>query len=249
VETAKINNLAVTTAKIADLNVTTAKIADLNVTTAKIADANVTNAKLASGIDAGKLTTGTLPVARIADGGLTAAKLASNAVETAKIANAAVTPAKLSQPLTIGTFVSTTSGTSIDFTGIPSWVKKITVLLNQVSLSGDSSILVRIGAGSIATSGYLAGSHGTNNSGITSLNGFPFVIVGSAISVCGAIRMELADTNTWISTHGGYLVTTNVSVTGGGVATIAGNIDRIRITTVNGTNTFDGGGINIMYEG
>jgi hypothetical protein len=63
------------TATIGSNAVTTAKIADANVTTAKIADANVTNAKLASGIDAAKLTTGTLPIARVADGAIAAAKL------------------------------------------------------------------------------------------------------------------------------------------------------------------------------
>jgi hypothetical protein len=105
VATANIANLAVTTAKIADSNVTTAKIADLAVTaakiasnsvtsselansavatanianlavtTAKIADGNVTNVKLASGIDASKLTTGTLPSARIASGAIALSQL------------------------------------------------------------------------------------------------------------------------------------------------------------------------------
>ncbi len=33
---------------------------------------------------------------------------------------------------------NSTSGTSIDFTGIPGWTKKITVMLNAVSQSGTS---------------------------------------------------------------------------------------------------------------
>jgi hypothetical protein len=33
----------------------------------------------------------------------------------------------------------------------------------------------------------------------------------------------------------------------GGVA-LGGALDRVRITTVNGTDTFDAGSINILYE-
>ena len=53
-----------------------------------------------------------------------------------------------------GTAVASTSGTSIDFTGIPSWVKRITVMLSGVSTSGTSIVLIQIGAGSVTTSGY-----------------------------------------------------------------------------------------------
>jgi hypothetical protein len=65
----------VTPAKLNSAAAPTVVVADNEVTTAKIADASVTNAKLASGIDASKLTTGTLPIARIADAAITAAKL------------------------------------------------------------------------------------------------------------------------------------------------------------------------------
>jgi hypothetical protein len=87
---AKLNTTAAPTVVVADNEVTTAKILDANVTTAKIADANVTNAKLATGIDASKLTTGTLPIARIADDAVTNDKLslAANAGEIKKALNA-----------------------------------------------------------------------------------------------------------------------------------------------------------------
>lgn len=57
--------------------------------------------------------------------------------------------------LTSGTAVATTSGTSIDFTGIPSWAKKITVMFSAVSTNGTSPIQVQIGAGSVSNSGYV----------------------------------------------------------------------------------------------
>ena len=58
--------------------------------------------------------------------------------------------------LTSGTAVASTSGTSIDFTGLPSWVKRITVIFNGVSLSGSSNLLIQLGTGSTTytTSGY-----------------------------------------------------------------------------------------------
>jgi microcystin-dependent protein len=67
----------VTPAKLNSAAAPTVVVADGEVTTSKIADGAVTDVKLASGIDASKLTTGTLPIARIADSSVTQAKLAS----------------------------------------------------------------------------------------------------------------------------------------------------------------------------
>jgi hypothetical protein len=72
-----VSGETVTPTKLNSTAAPTVVVADNEVTTAKILDANVTNAKLASGIDASKLTTGTLPIARIADGAVSAAKLAA----------------------------------------------------------------------------------------------------------------------------------------------------------------------------
>jgi hypothetical protein len=41
----------------------------------------------------------------------------------------------------------------------------------------------------------------------------------------------------------------NYSFVTGGVKTLSGTLDRLRITTVNGTDTFDAGSINILIEG
>jgi hypothetical protein len=68
----------VTPTKLNSAAAPTVVVADNEITTSKILDANVTNAKLATGIDASKLTTGTLPIARIADGAVSAAKLGAN---------------------------------------------------------------------------------------------------------------------------------------------------------------------------
>jgi hypothetical protein len=227
----KLNSTAAPTVAVADNEVTTAKIADANVTTAKIADGNVTNAKLATGIDASKITTGTLPIARIADG--------------------AVTPAKLSQPLTIGTFVSTTSGTSIDFTGIPSWARRITISLYEVSTNGTSVVVFRVGDGSILMSGYVAGASyiGPSSVGNTSYtSGFGTVYASSGEVRSGSCVLTNIGGNIWVAS-GTFCNTNGAGVILSGSIVPSGTLDRVRMTTVNGTDTFDGGGINIMYEG
>ena len=55
-------------------------------------------------------------------------------------------------------------------------------------------------------------------------------------------------TNIWTSGHLVRLLTTNTQNGAGGV-TLGGTLDRIRITTVNGTDTFDAGTINLLLEG
>jgi len=267
VTTAKIADSNVTTAKIADSNVTTAKIADSNVTTAKIADAGVTSTKIAdANVTAAKIADANVTTAKIADANVTAAKLASNAVETtkiadanvttAKIANAAVTPAKLSQPLTLATAQNTTSGTSINFTGIPSWVKRITVIFNGVSSNGSSAHLIQLGTSlGVSTSGYLSyytwtGSNG-GSSGGSSFQGFVMNHgINSDIKYSHMVITLISGT-TWVSSHSGGYTNGQISFSqsGGGNVTLSGTLDRIRLTTVNGTDTFDAGSVNIMYEG
>jgi hypothetical protein len=214
------------------ITVATANILDANVTTAKIADANVTDAKLATGIDASKLTTGTLPIARIAD--------------------AAVTPAKLSQPLTLATAQNTTSGTSIDFTDVPSWVKRITVMFNGVSTNGSSLVRVQVGSGSIATTGYQSTGN-TPGATVNSTAGFATIYAGDAgYSMSGTMQILLLSGFTYVASSLLSLIQagTGINITmGTGTVTLSGTLDRIRLTTVTGTDTFDAGSVNIMYEG
>jgi len=145
-----------------------------------------------------------------------------------------------------GTAVASTSGTSIDFTGIPSWAKRVTVMFNGVSTSGTSHYLVQVGAGSITTSGYASGSY--NGSAVTSTTGM-IVEAGSASLVQnGHVIFTSVGSNLWVSSHVVGRSNDGVSTNGGGTVTLSGTLDRVRITTVNGTDTFDAGSINILYE-
>ena len=153
-----------------------------------------------------------------------------------------------------GTAVASTSGTSIDFTSIPSWVRRITVMFNGVSTSGTSNIQVQIGAGSVTTSGYVSsiigGSTGNVLSGTTATSGFLCVqqLVASYLNN-GQVVITSANTNLWVASSVMTTSTTGSGVIGGGSITLGGTLDRVRITTVNGTDTFDAGTINILYEG
>lgn len=175
----------------------------------------------------------------------------TNSVATAAIQASATTPAKLSQPLTLGTAQNTTSGTSIDFTGIPSWVKRITVMFNGMSTSGTSVPLIQLGSGSVTTSGYLGSA--SNSSSVVSTANFTtgagmFSAFAATSLVRGVATIINLSGNTWvISGNSGFSDNTATSNYSSGV-TLSGTLDRVRITTVNGTDTFDAGSINIMYE-
>lgn len=157
-----------------------------------------------------------------------------------------------------GTATASTSGTSIQFTSIPSWVKKITVILQGVSTSGTSDALLRIGSGSITTSGYtsIGGSYWTGSSGSASVtSGIALAyaaVTYAAGAFTGAITLNLlnSSTNLWVAS--GSLSSTGGAVTFSsavvGSLALSGTLDRIALTTVNGTDTFDAGSVNIFYE-
>ncbi len=188
-----------------------------------------------------------ITTAKIADANVTTAKIANAAVTTAKIADANVTPTKLAQPLTRGTAVATTSGTSVDFTGIPSWVNRITVTVNGVSKNGSGSLLFQLGTSSgVETTGY--GSACTNFVGnVTSNTGFIVADGNASFATNGHLVLTHVGSNAWVGNFVGSLTSATFFL-GGGAKTLAGALDRIRITTSTGTDVFDAGSVNILYE-
>ena len=158
------------------------------------------------------------------------------------------------QKLTQGTAAATTSGTSKDFTSIPSWVKRITVVLNGVSTNGTSSVLVQVGTGGApTTSGYLGASVILGNAGAaTNLSsGFRifFNTSDAATSVRhGHIILANVSGNVWAASGVIGLSDSSWASIIGGTISLAGALDTVRLTTVGGTDTFDAGSINILYE-
>jgi hypothetical protein len=151
------------------------------------------------------------------------------------------------------TAVPSTSGTSIDFTSIPSYVKRITVMFRGVSTSSTSDILIRLGTSSgVTTTGYATYGLRTGATSVTSganlTTGFASVSTQAASVYSGSVIFSALGGDIWTgfglladSVGGnGYIITGGIS--------LATTLDRVRITTVNGTDTFDAGTINILYE-
>jgi len=154
-----------------------------------------------------------------------------------------------SDGLTLGTAQNTTSGTSIDFTSIPSWAKRITLMLNGVSTNGISSPQIQIGAGSVETTGYSGFTWNNASGGVTmSTTGFSIASANASATLYGSLVFTLMGGNLWQVSSALTSAGTTIALITAGTKTTSGTLDRLRLTTVSGTDTFDAGSVNIMYE-
>jgi hypothetical protein len=154
--------------------------------------------------------------------------------------------------LVSGTAVASTSGTSIDFTGIPAWAKRITVIFNGVSTTGTANHMVQLGSGSVTTTGYVSGIAVATSTWVGSIisgtTGFQtYNVAAASDNAYGTLVLTLVGSNTWIASSSTYSTGVRMSFGNGGI-TLSGVLDRVRITTSTGTDTFDAGTINILYE-
>src|SRR5210317_1711916 len=155
--------------------------------------------------------------------------------------------------LTRETEEASTSGTAIDFTSIPPGVRRITILLDQVSTNGTEYMLIQIGTGgSPTTSGYFSRTGQTfsaNGNPHSSTNGFSTTWGSIAGNRTGALFLHNMSGNKWICS-GMHSANDGVNigvVMVGGVVTLSGELDMVRITQA-GSNTFDQGSINLILE-
>ena len=233
-------------------------IDDSTVSGADVQDGTLTGADVQDGSLAGAdIQDGSITNADIQDGSVTNTDLADSAVTTAKLANSAVTRAKVGESLVnLGTVQATTSGTSKDFTGIPSWARRVVLLFNGVSSAGANDLLIQLGVGTTpTTSGYQnAQSTLSYTSGIantSSTAGIPIFNNLGTYVFTGRITLELLDptANTWIVI--GHLVSTATTlgtVVSGGLITLSGALGMVRLTTSTGTPAFDAGSVNLAWE-
>ena len=148
----------------------------------------------------------------------------------------------------------TASGTSVDFTSIPSTVERITVMFRGVSTNGSSFPLVQLGtSGGVVATGYTGAVLGINDAnaiaGSNFTTGFSIRTVSSSTaSFSGTFVFTNLTGNTWVlSGNISDTADTRISISNGFIA-LSGTLDRVRITTINGTDAFDAGTINILYE-
>jgi hypothetical protein len=157
---------------------------------------------------------------------------------------------------TVGLLVSGTavsaSGTAVDFTGLPAGVRRITVMFNGVSTSGTSIWLLQLGdSGGIENTGYNGQSTANSSSPLqtTSTAGFPIYVNAATYNPNGILTITNISGNIWVVAGVLANITTAVfQITCAGSKELSATLDRVRLTTTNGTDTFDAGTINILYE-
>lgn len=151
---------------------------------------------------------------------------------------------------------ATVSGTFIDFSptdgsGIPDWAKEIIVSTTGVSTNGTSHVQLQLGAGAVQSTGYTAAAGYNANGGAlvttTYTAGFGMLFAAVNESRTGNILLTKASGNSWVASH--TVISANGISSGAGAVTLSDTLDRIRITTVNGTDTFDAGSVSIIVKG
>jgi len=151
----------------------------------------------------------------------------------------------------LATEVTLTNQTVVEFLSIPSWARRITMLFDAVSSSGTSEWLIQLGdSGGFENTGYLGAGLRTGATSITHVSntsGFLLPNNVAANSLAGAVNIHHMTGNTWCAT-GSIGGTTNTALLTSGSKTTSAALDRIRLTTVNGTDTFDAGTLNISYS-
>jgi hypothetical protein len=184
--------------------------------------------------------------------GLSAGGLPDASITTAEIADLNVTPAKLSQKLTLGTAITSASGSSLDFPSIPSWVERITISLNGISFAATGAAVIRLGvSNTLVTSGYVAARIGFTTAPamvVTSVTDgvASFGTSAAASTVIGQIVLTNLTGNQWVSSGQVFRTTDNVYMTTNGSITLAGALTNLSVVAT--TSTFDAGSVNIIYE-
>jgi len=154
--------------------------------------------------------------------------------------------------------VATTSGTTIEFNNIPAGVRRIKLKQRNLRLSGSSQALIQLGtASSYETSGYIDGitasRDGSSTVGYSSTSGF-LSSIGSTVTVGSTVDtvIERIDGNEWTASKSGGVNNNGAAIAqgiaGGGEKTLSGELTRIRLNTVNGTDTFSAGKATLLYE-
>jgi hypothetical protein len=162
------------------------------------------------------------------------------------------------QKITRSTIQAASGQTAFIFTDIPSWVKRITIMFDGISTTGTSPVIVQIGYDTTFTASYVSGS---SVSGPTS--GYSLAVIETAgytlsfgpsgnVNAAyryGALTLNLFGNNLWTASgaiNAGSSTGFACSCSGSGFLT--STLDRVKITTLGGTDTFDAGNVNILYE-
>lgn len=224
-----------------------AMVSDSTITSQNVQDGTLTGADVQDGSIAGAdIQDGSIASADVQDGSLTGSDIQDASIQGADLAAGATAIAR-------DTAKASTSGVAVQFTGIPSWARRITVAFNGVSTSAANNILVQLGTGGTpTTSGYTGNSVFSWASGVvpvSSTAGIPIFNNAASYNHYGHLVFTNISGNTWLAS--GEFVTAGIqgSTISGGVVALTGVLDYLRVVAGNGTtDTFDLGSINVFFE-
>ena len=190
-----------------------------------------------------------------ATGSAASARLGIGTARQVPTVNAGATALAYQNPITLATEQASTSGTSIDFTGIPAGARRISINFAGVSTNGTSKKIIQIGdAGGFEVTGY-GGSGSQTTSGPTInvdlfTDGFGINSASAAHSIQGTLTLTLVNPATFLWSASGILSFSDTAATLqiSGTKALSQELSQVRITTQNGTDAFDAGLINIAYE-
>lgn len=153
--------------------------------------------------------------------------------------------------ISTGTATSAT-GTAVDFTSIPSGVRRVNILFDAVSLDGSGHILVQLGdSGGFETSGYDSTSATLADGAAIAVTdhtaGFIVRLAAASGAVTGSMSIEILAVSTfnWVSRHS-CKTGTQIVASGGGSKALSAELTQVRVTRNGGS--FDGGTINVSWE-
>jgi len=143
--------------------------------------------------------------------------------------------------------VSPGGSTEANFTGIPADVRQVTVMFDELSISGNDDLLIQLGDSSgIETSGYISRSVWTNASESTA--GMIIRGTSSAYKWTGTMTFTRVHTsNKFLQTHTLIDTANNGQRIGAGSKTLSGELTQLKVKP-SGSNTFDGGSVSITWS-
>ena len=237
------------------ITVASANIVDGTIVNADInASAAIVDTKLATIATAGKVSNSATTATNANTASAIVARDGSGNFTAGTITAALTGTASGNSRLVRGTSVASTSGASITFTSLPTWVRKLTMMINGVSTNGTADILLRLSTGGVfASSGYVSNMQGVQGgvatTGVSNLVGFVISQSAADAVATGTYQFVNNDGNGWIGTGVFAKEQATVGAFGAGRVTLGGTLDGIQIVTANGSDTFDAGSVNIIYEG
>ena len=240
-----------------DVGLSAVYYAILSATNPSVPVIRVTNFTMATDRVLGRATSGVGQIEELTYSQVGTRLSASDAQAQAGVAtDVLLNPANLkSAQIQLGTAVTLTNQTAVDFTSIPAWAKRVTLLFSGLSTNSSSVPILRMGhAGGIETAGYVQGASTLTNAVISSnsASNEGFYLLGSAPTAAtilnGKVTLERFTATAWIATVITGLSNAAGTTILGGAKNLANTLTQVRLTTVNGTDQFDAGNVNISWE-